>query len=264
MRDMTSASALVWLFLRQEVVFQHKGELLGRLWLLLQPLVYIVIFMTIFSQIMGMKLSAVMPTQLPTDYAYSIYLISGLLVWQLFANSLQTLSGVYQQKAAIIRKIPVSLTWLPLYVPLVELVPYTIGMLLFSLYLLFLGQLPTWQHLWLLPIVVLLLMLSYSLGLIVAVISVFIPDVRRAMTLFIQLMFWGTPIVYVAQILPDWAMWLVMLNPAYWAIENIQAIYLQYNMPLVKLGYLLLVDVVLLITAIRLVKRLEADVRDLL
>lgn len=264
MRDMRSVSALVWLFVRQEIVFQHKNELLGRLWLLLQPLVYIFIFMTIFSQIMGMKLAMSLSGTLPNEYAYSIYLVSGLLAWQLFANILQSLSGVYQQKASIIRKIPVSLTWLPVYLPLVELVPYLIGMLLFSLYLLFLGQLPTWQHLWLLPIVVLLLMLSYSLGLIVAVISVFIPDVRRAMTLFIQLMFWGTPIVYVAQILPEWAMWLITLNPAYWAIENIQAIYLQYSMPLVKLGYLLLVDVVLLAIAIRLVKRLEADVRDLL
>lgn len=261
---MTSTRALLALFLRQELLWQHKGELLGKLWLLLQPMAYIFIFMTIFSQIMGMKLTMAINANLPATYAYSIYLVSGLLAWQLFANSLQHMAGVYQQKAAIIRKVPVSLRWLPLYVPLAELLPYTIGMILFSVYLLALGYPPGWQHLWLFPIIGLLLLLSYAMGLIFASLSVFIPDIRRALSLLLQLTFWGTPIVYVANILPEWAGLLVAINPVYWGIEALQSIYLQQPIPYQQLIWLALLDLLLLVFALWLNRRLESDIRDLL
>lgn len=261
---MSHSTSIVLLFIKQELVWQHKGELLGKLWLLLQPMVYIFIFMTIFSQIMGAKLAVSIETELPTNYAYSIYLVSGLLAWQLFANTLQQFAGVYQQKASIIRKVPVSLRWLPLYIPFAELASYIIVMVLFSVYLFVLGQTPSWQHLWLFPIIGLLLGLAYALGLIVASLSVFIPDIRRAVSLLLQVMFWGTPIVYVAHILPEWALPWVMVNPVYWGIENIQQIYLHQPLYTLQLWTLLALDVLLLLIAFWLSRRLENDIRDLL
>lgn len=261
---MTSVRSLTALFLRQELVLQHKGELLGKLWLLLQPAVYIFIFMTIFSQVMGAKLAVSFETDLPASYAYSIYLVSGLLAWQLFANTVQQMGGVYQQKSTIVRKVPVSLTWLPLYIPLTELITYAIVMGLFTAYLLVIGQMPSWQHLWVMPIIALLMILAYSIGLIVASISVFIPDIRRAVSLLLQVMFWGTPIVYVAQILPDWASSVILLNPVYWGVENIQQIYLHQPLYTKQLWGLLLLDTLLVMVALWLAKRLETDIRDLL
>lgn len=261
---MTSPRALLLLFLRQELLWQHKGELLGKLWLVLQPMVYIFIFMTIFSKIMGLKLTMTLQADLPVTYAYSIYLVSGLLAWQLFANSLQSMAGVYQQKAAIIRKVPVSLRWLPIYIPLAELLPYTIGMLLFSVYLWVLGYPPRWEHLWIVVIIGLLLLAAYASGLIFASISVFIPDVRRALGLLLQLAFWATPIVYVPTILPDWAHSLIALNPIYWGIEALHNIFLQQPIDYASLVKLAVLDLVLLAIGVWLNRRLEADIRDLL
>lgn len=261
---MNSHYTLTKLFLKQELVHQHKGELLGKLWLLIQPIAYIFIFMTIFSQIMGMKLNIALTTNLPVTYAYSIYLVSGLLAWQLFANTLQNMTVIYQTKSAIIRKLPVSLPWLPLYIPIAELVTYGVSMTLFTIYLLFLGQYPTWQHLWMVPILLSLLLFAYALGLITATLTVFVPDVRRAVALLLQLLFWGTPIVYVANILPLWAATLIDMNPVYWAIENIQRIYLGQSLALTGLLALLVIDGLLLTLALWMTRRLESDVRDLI
>lgn len=255
--------SLIGLFLRQELIYQHKRELLGRLWLLIQPLVYIVIFMTIFSQLMGAKLVMRVPTSLPESYAYSIYLVSGLLAWQFFTNSVHALASVYQQKSALIRKVPISLAWFPLYIPIVELVSYVIAMLLFNGYLLFLGQVHLWQQLWLLPFMALLFVFAYAVGIIVALLTSFIPDVKRLVSLLLQLLFWATPIVYIVDILPTWAQPIVQLNPIYWLLENIQAIYLStafQPMNLVKFSLLTLVMVGL---AAWLMRRLASDVRDL-
>jgi lipopolysaccharide transport system permease protein len=220
--------------------------------------------MTIFSQIMGMKLNMTLITNLPATYAYSIYLVSGLLAWQLFANTLQNMTSVYQTKAVMIRKLPLSLTWLPLYIPITELVPYVVSMLLFTIYLLFLGQYPTWQHLWAIPILLSLICFAYALGLIAATLTVFVPDVRRAVALLLQLLFWGTPIVYVVNILPNWAGWIINLNPVYWGVANMQRIYLGTTIDINTLCYLVLLDGVLFLLAYWLGKHLESDIRDLI
>jgi lipopolysaccharide transport system permease protein len=137
-------------------------------------------------------------------------------------------------------------------------------MTLFMLYLVVLEQYPTWQHMWVLPIIFLLTLLGYASGLIVATLTVFVPDIRRAISLLLQLMFWGTPIVYVSSILPNWANIIVSLNPVYWGIDNLQRIFLLQPVDTEKLIALIGIDIAVLVSAIWLNKRLEADVRDLL
>lgn len=255
---------LVLLFLKQELVYQHKKELLGRLWLFVQPMFYIFIFMTIFSQLMGAKLAMVSTIPLPEHYSYSIYLVSGLLAWQFFANSVNALSGVYQQKAGLIRKIPISLSWFPIYIPFVELASYLLAMLIFTIYLAFLLQFPTLSHLLLIPLLLILFIFTYSLGIIFALLTVFVPDVKRMVSLLLQLFFWATPIVYVVDILPDWAKNLVEHNPIYWILSSIQAIYLYQP---IKTGHIisfLVLTLLLVLMAAWLMRRLQSDVRDLI
>lgn len=256
--------SLIMLFLKQELTYQHKKELLGRLWILVQPLFYVIIFMTIFSRLMGAKLAMIYDGNLPDEYSYSVYLISGLLAWQFFANSIQSIAGVYQHKSSLIRKVPVALHWFPLYVPIVELLHYVIGMVFFSIYLLVLGVYPTSHYLWLLPIMATLFLFTYSLGLIFALLTVFVPDVRRLVGLLIQLLFWATPIVYVLFILPDWAKNLVELNPIYWALSNIQFIYLHQPINETYVLRLLGLSLLLSLIAYALVRKLESDVRDMI
>lgn len=256
--------SLIWLFVKQELVYQHKRELLGRLWLFIQPMFYIFIFMTIFSQLMGAKLALVTNIALPEHYSYSIYLVSGLLAWQFFANSVNALSGVYQQKAGLIRKIPISLTWFPIYIPFVELVSYLLAMFVFTIYLAFLLQFPTLSHFLLIPLLLLLFVFTYSLGIIFALLTVFVPDVKRMVSLLLQLFFWATPIVYVVDILPNWAKSLIDFNPIYWILSSIQAIYLCQPIKIDHVVSFLVLTVLLVLMAAWLMRQLKSDIRDLI
>lgn len=264
MQPINQQWALIWLFIKQELVYQHKRELLGRLWLFIQPMFYIFVFMTIFSQLMGAKLALVTNISLPEHYSYSIYLVSGLLAWQFFANSVNALSGVYQQKAGLIRKIPVSLTWFPIYIPFVELVAYVLAMFVFTVYLAFLLQFPTILHWLLIPLMLLLFVFTYSLGIILALLTVFIPDVKRMVSLMLQLFFWATPIVYVVDILPDWANALVSYNPIYWILSSIQSIYLYQPINIDHVVSFLGLTILLVVIAAWLMRRLKSDIRDLI
>lgn len=251
---------VVLLMARQELLDKQRNQLLGPFWLLLQPLAYILLFSTVFSHFMRAKLGTSDDPQ-----AYSIYLISGVLLWTAFANVLSRLSTVYTSQAGLLRKIPMSLAIMPLHVVLVEAALYLIAMSLFVIYLVCTGHPPDVRWL-MLPIPVgLLLLLAYALGVMLGLIDVFLPDIRQLVQIGVQFGFWMTPIVYPVNILPHWAVQLLALNPVWWALSAVHDIVVWRRMPALEpvLGLAFLVFAMLVL--LRWMKRrLERDLRDML
>ena len=248
------------LFTRQALLDPYRGSVLGVAWLYLQPLVLILIYTLIFSGFMGGRLSGV-----NTPYAYSLYLVPGLLLWTAFANTINSMASVYQGKAHIIRKIPVNLVILPSYIPFVEAVNFAVAMSIFGVFCIAIGHFPTVQWLLLIPVCLGLILLAYAVGLILACLSPFVPDLRPMTGIVLQLLFWLTPIIYVPEILPARAAALLAYHPVYWGIRQAQNIVL-YGTPASHNQLILqvLLGLVLLYLAARIVKSLEKEIRDLL
>lgn len=248
------------LFARQTLLDPHRGSVLGVGWLYFQPLVLILIYTLVFSKFMGARLPGA-----STPYAYSLYLVPGLMLWTAFANTLNAMVGVYQAKAHIIRKIPVNLTVMPAYIALTETINFCVAMLIFGLFCVAIGQSPGWVWLLLVPIALSTIGLAYALGLMLAALSPFLPDLRPMSVIALQLLFWLTPIVYVADILPVWVINLLDWHPIYWGIQQAQGIVLYGALPKPGLWVAqVLLVLVLLVLATRTVKSLEKEIRDLL
>jgi lipopolysaccharide transport system permease protein len=251
---------LILLFARRELIDQYQHSLLGGLWLFLQPLSQILIFTLVFSQIMNAKLP-----MFDNPYAYTVYLISGILLWTMIANIIQRLSRVYEDKAALIKKVSLSLSLIPLFIPLVELVIFSISILFFIIFL-WLIDYPFSFYWLLLPFLVGLVMsFTYVLGLILGLLSVFLPDIKTFVPIFIQLSFWLTPIVYISSILPTWVATWMQFNPFFWAIDSMHQIILHNQLPhLPYIAALIISTVILTVLARWLQQRLEKDIRDLI
>lgn len=248
------------LFTRQTLLDPHRGSVLGLSWLYLQPLVLILIYTLVFSRFMGSRLSGV-----NTPYAYSLYLVPGLLLWTAFANTLNGMVGVYQSKAHIIRKISVNLVVMPVYIAMTEMVNFMVAMLLFALFCLAIGHTPGFMWLLLIPVGLSTILLAYAGGLILAMLSPFLPDLRPLTGIVLQLLFWLTPIIYVPDILPVWAASLLTYHPVYWGIHQAQSIVLYDT--LASSGLWLMqagLGILLMYLAMRTVRLLEKEMRDLL
>ena len=248
------------LFTRQALIDPYRGNALGVTWLYLQPLVMILIYTLVFSRFMGARLSGVTST-----YAYSLYLVPGLLLWTAFANTVNGMVGIYQSKAYVIRKLPVNLLVMPLYVPLVEATNLIVAVIIFGVFCHFVGHTPGAAWLLMVPIGAGILLLGYALGLILAGLSPFLPDLRPMTGIVLQLAFWLTPIVYVPDILPGWAAALLRFHPLYWGIHQAQTVVLYGSAA--NPGQLIALVAIgggLLVLAAYGVKSLEKDIRDLL
>ncbi len=252
---------LVFHFARQDLIDRYSGSILGGSWSFIMPLVHILIFVLVFSKIMGAKL-AFFGAEFST-YGYSIYLVSGILAWNNFAATVSRTTNIFRDQANLIKKIPVPLSILPLYIIITESVIFFITLGFFVIFLLLIKFPLTWHWL-VLPLVFLLqISFSYALGFIFATLSVFIKDIREFVTVMLQIWFWFTPIVYVVTILPDKLQPLFELNPFYQFIQAYRDIIVHHQMPQPEgLLTLLLISILLIVVALKLFKKLERDLRD--
>ncbi|WP_417539521.1 ABC transporter permease [Marinobacter sp.] len=253
--------ALLWSFTRQELVDRYAGSVLGIAWVFLQPIFTLFIFVVIFGQVMAARLPG-----LSSTYGYSIYLVAGMLPWLAFANTLSRTSSVFVDKKGILSKVGLSLPMLPIFIVLAECITFLVALSLFLVFLVLAGY-PLKAEFLVLPwVFAVQQMLALGLGMIFAVLNVFIRDIREFIGILTQMWFWMTPIVWTPQIIsPRLYEWLSVVNPMVPIINAYHSMYLPVGDP----EYSKLIGIAVLAVAVLgfgyfFVKRMEKDVRDFL
>jgi lipopolysaccharide transport system permease protein len=80
--------------------------------------------------------------------------------------------------------------------------------------------------LFLFPLTLLVVAIASGLGVLLGVLNVFVRDVGQSAQIALQLLFWFTPIVYPAEILPASIQRFLPLNPLFPLVEGFQSVLL--------------------------------------
>lgn len=234
--------------------------MLGIFWSFIWPLVNIFIYTVIFAKVMGAKLPGVSST-----YSYGIYLAAGIVPWTAFVNTVSRSSTIFVDQKHLISKIKVSLPSFPLYIVISESITFIITICLYIVFLVMSGTSLS-KAIILVPFIYLVQQIfAYSMGYFVAIFHVFIRDLKEITGIVLQIWFWFTPIVYVYDILPDFAKRLIGYNPAFLFVRAYQDIFVHKEVPNFNhLIYLTLLGHIILLIGYITFKKLEKDVRDFL
>ncbi|MHB0776573.1 ABC transporter permease [Halomonas sp. WWR20] len=254
---------LILYLARQDLVDRHSGSLLGATWTFIAPLVNILVFVLVFSRIMGAKLEGYGAEI--DQYAYSIYLISGVLAWTAFANGLGRITNLYRDQSHLVTKVNVSLLALPFSVLLAEAIVYAISMGFFVGFLLLI-DFPLSAYWGLVPFVFALQCLFvYAVGLGLAVMAVYLKDIKEVVAVVLQVWFWITPVVYVVDILPSWAVGWMKLNPFFTLVGAYRDLIMYQRLPdMLPISLFVVISVGILCLSLWLLNRTERDLRDCL
>lgn len=245
---------------RRDFAERFAGSVLGSMWAVIWPMINLFIYIVIFGKLMGARLPGTSEMN-----AYGIYLAAGLIPWLAFSQTIHRCASVFPAKKHIITKVNTSFSALLVHINLSETITYVISMLVFFIILLCTGyEFP--RSLWLLPFLYYLQqLLALGLGLIAAVLNVFIRDVSQITGVILQLWFWFTPIVYVVDILPDPLKKIIMYNPAFRLIDAYHNIFAFHSYPPFKAMLVLTVLThLILFFAFLMLRYLEKDIRDFL
>jgi lipopolysaccharide transport system permease protein len=247
-------------FVKRDFTEKFAGSVLGSMWSFIWPLVNIMIWVIIFSKLMGAQLAGV-----DGKFSYSIYLIAAMLPWNAFSTTISRSTSVFLDKKNIISKINVALPAMPFYINLSEAVTFIISMTFFYIFLLVIGHSFSVYHLLIPFIFILQQLLAYAAGLILAVLTVFIRDLKEVIGITLQVWFWFTPIVYVKDVLPEWIKKIIVYNPAFVLADSFQSIFVWNRLPdITHLVVLTVATFLLLLLSYFIFRKLESDVKDFL
>lgn len=198
---------------------------IGGFWIVLHPLAQVLVYALILSQIMKAKFP-----QVDTEYAYPIYILSGMLAWTLFSEVLNRSLNVFISNGNLLKKISFPKLALPLVDIGISLINFVIFAVMMFIVFGFLGHLPYHALQWLPLLTLITLALAIGIGLFLGTLNVFMRDVGQVMNIVMQFWFWLTPIVYTVTIVPEKYHTLFLLNPMTGIVSGFQNILL-YDRP---------------------------------
>lgn len=246
--------------IRNEFVTRFARSRLGGLWMIVHPLAQVLIYALILSNVLAAKLPGI-----DNKYAYAIYLMAGMLAWNLFAEVVGRCVTLFIEQGNLMKKIVFPRIALPAIVVgsclLNNLVLFVAMLGVFAL----LGHLPGLALLWLLPLTLLVIALALGIGLVLGVLNVFVRDIGQVVPIGLQILFWFTPIVYPVTIIPESYRYLLALNPMYSVVSAYQQA-LVYNLaPQVgNLAFIVVASIALLLLGLFLFRKASAEMVDAL
>jgi ABC-2 type transport system permease protein len=171
---------------RKELKVKYKESILGFLWSMLNPALYLVVFYIVFQIILGSGIPQ-----------FPIFLLSGLLVWNLFTSALPAATGSVVGNSAIVKKVSFPREILALATVGASLVHFFLQSIVLLLALILFHHAPAYGYLPLLiPAIIALLLFTAALGVLLAAVNVYFRDMQHLLELALLAWFWATPIVY--------------------------------------------------------------------
>jgi ABC-2 type transport system permease protein len=196
---------------RKELKVKYAASVLGAVWSLLNPLVYLAVF-SFVARVLG----AGIPN-------YPVYLLSGLLAWNLFSASMGSGARAVLDNANLVKKVAFAREILPLSAVGVGLVDFALQSAVLFLYIIVSGyglHLPE-LAMWPLAFVT-LLVLTVALSLWFSALNVRYRDVGHLLNIALLVWFWATPIVYAefqVQQLSEHGTWFGIPRLAYYLLN---------------------------------------------
>jgi lipopolysaccharide transport system permease protein len=254
-RELWAFRELIYFMAWRDVKVRYKQTVLGVLWAVIQPFFTMIVFTLLFGQL----------AKIPTDgIPGPIFYFSALVPWIYFSTTFTNAGMSLVTNSGLLTKIYFPRVILPAAVALGNLMDFLISSVFLIGFIVY-YQIPLGWNLLLWPaLVVLLMLLSLSLGAFFAALNVKYRDIRYIIPFLIQLFMFATPIIYPASMVPERFQWLLALNPLSGLIEAFRYVVVpSHNLDWNLLMLSVAVTGVLFVTSVMYFRSAEKTFADL-
>lgn len=187
----------------KDLKVRYKNSVLGFFWSLLNPLLMMLVFTFVFTQLLG-----------DTIPNFPVFVLIGLLSWNWTASSIAAGTMAIVSNAPLISKVYFPRMMLPLSVVLANGVNYVLAFPVIFLFMLIYGMEFSPWLVYLPVIVAVQATLLCGLTLILSALCVYFRDTTVLVDIGILAWFFMTPIFYrVEDVVPELISWMYWLNP---------------------------------------------------
>jgi len=204
-----SAAHMAWELLlmltSREIVVRYKQSVMGFLWALLMPTLVV---------LAGLVVRAVLARLSGTAHATDALaaMVVKAVPWAFFVSAIRTATSSLTANSNLVTRARCPRIVFPLSAILSALFDLMVAAVPSAALLVYLGMPLSWNLLWVVPLLLLLVLLVSALGVLLAAANLFYRDVKYIVEVFLMFAIFFTPVLYEVRLLGEWRAW-VLLNP---------------------------------------------------
>lgn len=209
LREIWNYRELLGGLVRKELKVKYKDSVLGFLWSLLNPALYLVVYYYMFALV----LRAAIPR-------FAMFLICGLLVWNFFQGSLGAATSAVVNNASIVKKVAFPRSILALASVGASLVHFILQCIVLLGALAIFKQAPDVAYI---PVALFalltLVIFTSAISVFLSAVNVPFRDTQHLVELVLLAWFWATPVCYTFMMIADklsekgWSGEWYLINP---------------------------------------------------
>jgi lipopolysaccharide transport system permease protein len=226
---------LLFRLIRRDFLTQYQQTLLGPVWVVIQPLITVLLYVIIFDRVIGISTDEAPP---------ALFYMAGIILWNLFAESFSGTVYTFSANAMLFSKVYFPRLIVPFSVTASHIIRFFIQFLLFLVfygYNLYKGTVTfnAWYALVAVPVTVILTSgLGLGLGLTLSVFLAKYRDLANLIQLCLRLLMFATPVIYPLSIVPQGIRDIMVFNPLVPVVEFFRFAFLGEGIvSAVQLGY---------------------------
>jgi lipopolysaccharide transport system permease protein len=219
LRDVWHYRDLLLLLVRRDFVSFYKQTILGPLWFFVQPIITILVYTLVFSNLAGIKTD---------DIPGPVFYLAGTIMWNYFSECLTKTSTVFKDNAGMLGKVYFPRLIMPLSIIFSNLIRFGVQFILFIVlvvYYILAGKpiVPN-AYLLLFPfLIIIIAALGLGVGMIVSAVTTKYRDLAFVVSFGVPLLMYTTTVIYpLSEVVKKYShySWLIKFNPLTSIIET--------------------------------------------
>ena len=196
--------ALAWTLALTDWKLRFYGSALGAIWTLARPFAFFGVVYVVFTEIVGLDEGV---------KNYGVYILFGMVLFQYFgeitANAVQSLVA----RENLLRKMYFPPLVIPMAVGITAALNLGMTLIAAAIFVLANGIFPQWAWLQLPVLIAILTIFSLGVGMLLSSLYVRFRDIQPIWEVVQQLLFYASPVLYVATLVPESYQRYYLCNP---------------------------------------------------
>jgi len=214
-RELLKNRELIWTLALKELRVRYKRSALGFLWALLNPLLMMIVLAVVFSTVMRIAVPK-----------YAIFLLSALLPWTFFSQSLAYSVESLVGNADLLKKVRIAKSVFPVAAVLSNIINFLLSMIPLLLLMAILRFPLHWTWVYLPVPMLSLILFTLGCSFFFSIANVFFRDMSHIIQIVLSAWFYFSPVIYALDFVPDRYRFFFRLNPMLYLLNGFRlAIY---------------------------------------
>lgn len=210
----------IWIIAKTDFKLKYYDTFLGMIWALIMPLVRLLIYWVVFSNIFNKKIDN-----------YGLYIYSGLLLWMFFQQGTKKGISALRSKSYLMMNVKVRKLEIFFSSLLASFLVFLSNFIVYLIFCLFF-DLPWSLNVLYMPIMILnVCILVFGVMLILSTIHIFMRDINQLWDMILLAWFWINPIFFAKAIIFETFPFLLYVNPLAGIIINFRATIMEGKPP---------------------------------